>query len=838
MQVLPDALAPLGAYRQFILYSLVPSIKKPGRMEKLPISPYTMRTHNAHDSTQWVTAAEACALASHLGSSYGVAFVFTKNDPFFFLDIDHARDPVTGVWAQHAQQLAAMFPGAAMELSQSGTGMHIFGRMSPMLHGCKNAAFGLELYTEERFCALTGVGAMGSADTDHTAAMAQVIAHYFPFSDTLDANGDFSLSTGPVPEWNGPVDDDELLRRALASMSVAAKFGQGATFRDLWENNVDVLSTVYVNGGEYDLSMVDAALVSHLAFWTGRHGERILRLMQRSGLVRDKWARPDYLPRTITEILSRGGDVLKDERMALPAHLQPQGGTPAVSRHLTGREPWNGPSVYADAAFPPLAQDEAPAGLFVQVDGSVPVAAAPAPSATQSDAAMKPTVGATFVNGSMAVGLFKGCVYIKDEGRALVPQCGRLKQDQFRVVFGGYTFAMDDANQRTTRNAWEAFTESQLMRPPMADTVCFRPELPAGTIVHDAGRSRVNIYEPVEVRRMPGDLTPFWTHLFKVLPNERDRNIFMAYMAACVQHKGVKFQWAPLLQGVEGNGKTLFTRCVAEALGRRYVHWPKASKLSKEFNAWMVGKLLYGVEDIYTPHGKVEVIEELKPMITGGDGLEIEGKGVDQVSFDICGNFMFNSNHKDAVRKTRNDRRFAIFYSAQQQFSDLKASGMDGEYFPKLYEWLRADGYAIVAEMLHTYPIPDEFNPAKDCHRAPTTSSTEEAISSTQGGIEQQILECVNQGQPGFCGAWISAMALARLLDDLKQGQRMPLNKRKDMLRGLGYELHRALPDGRVNNAVLPDGKKTQLFVRIGSPEAAMTVAGDVAKAYTAAQKP
>src|SRR5205085_4476563 len=97
------------------------------------------------------------------------------------------------------------------------------------------------------------------------------------------------------------------------------------------------------------------------------------------------------------------------------------------------------------------------------------------------------------------------------------------------------------------------------------------------------------------------------------------------------------------IQGAEGNGKTLLTRCVARAIGRRYVHWPKASKLANQFNGWMVGKIFYAVEDIYVPGHKADIIEELKPMITGDD-LEIEMKGVDPSTLFICGNFMFNSN--------------------------------------------------------------------------------------------------------------------------------------------------------------------------------------------------
>ncbi|WP_236470083.1 primase-helicase family protein, partial [Escherichia coli] len=126
-----------------------------------------------------------------------------------------------------------------------------------------------------------------------------------------------------------------------------------------------------------------------------------------------------------------------------------------------------------------------------------------------------------------------------------------------------------------------------------------------------------NAYVPVTVASVPGDVTPFLTHLAKLLPVERDRDILLSYMAACVQYKGVKFKWAPLLQGVEGNGKTLFTLCVMEAVGSRYSHMPPAQEIGEKFNAWLFDKIFIGVEDIYVPEQKLELIETLKPMITG-----------------------------------------------------------------------------------------------------------------------------------------------------------------------------------------------------------------------------
>ena len=90
------------------------------------------------------------------------------------------------------------------------------------------------------------------------------------------------------------------------------------------------------------------------------------------------------------------------------------------------------------------------------------------------------------------------------------------------------------------------------------------------------------------------------------------------------------------------------------------------------------------------------------------------------------------------MRKTQNDRRICTLFSAQQQAADLARDGMVGDYFPSLYNWLRADGYAIVSELLHTFPIPNEYNPATGCQRAPVTSSTAEAIKGSTGGIERE----------------------------------------------------------------------------------------------------
>lgn len=789
MQYLPDALAPFAAYRQFIVYILVPSTGRPGKMDKLPVDCNTGRVANAHDANIWTDVATAIAFVETYGPQYGVGFVFTRNDPFFFLDIDNCLEP-SGQWSTLAQQLCAAFPGAAIEVSNSGRGLHIFGTGLVPAHGCKNTAYGLEFYTEARFAALTGTGAVGSALMDFSDRLPNLVAQFFP-PGTDSEGGAFPWTEAPCDGWRGPADDEVLLERAIRSQSGNAAFGNRASFADLFNGNVEALARAYPDSNTpprpYDGSSADAALAQHLAFWTGKDCERMHRLMMRSALVRDKWQRDDYLRKfTIPNACARQRDVLTD-KLPEPVPNAPTAGYDEVT----------------------------------------PVGEPPQP---------KLVTGSTFLSIDEQINMFRGCVYVVDQNRALVPGGVLLKPDQFRVVYGGYTMSMDNANARESRDAWECFTQSQSFRAPRADGTTFRPDRPSGELIRDAGRTRVNVWWPIETPRKVGDAGPFLRHLAKVLPDERDRQILLAYMAACVQHKGVKFQWAPLLQGAEGNGKTLFTRCVAEAVGRRYTHWPKASQLATPFNAWLLYKVFIGVEDIYVPDSKREVIEELKPMITGGDGLEIQAKGIDQISADICANFMFNSNHKDAIRKTRNDRRFGIFYTAQQTADDVISSGMGGDYFPNLYTWLRAEGYAIVSELLHTMPIPSEFNPAGACQRAPMTSTTEQAIEAGLGSIEQEVREAIEQGEQGFRGGWVSSMALDVLLETLNASRRVPINKRRELLMQLGYDYHPGLKDGRVNNTLLPDGGKPRLFIKNTHPHRALIGASEIGRAYSAAQ--
>lgn len=764
-----SGLAALRSFKQFITYKVVP--KANGKSDKLPCDWRTGVVIDAQDPQYWTDYDTAVKHGP-------VGFVITKGCKIFCLDIDGCLLPDGSGWSQIALELHAALPGCAIEISQSGKGWHIWGVYSEGLlpHSNRNAQYGIELYTEGRFIAMSDKGVSGAIGSDCTAYLNAVIAKYFTKTQPVASIAGPEWTSSPREDWRGPESDEDLIRRAMRSQSSSSAFGGKASFADLWNCNIEALSRTYPDAGRaYNESQADAALAQHLAFWTGNNCERIERLMMQSKLVRDKWNREDYIERTILNAVSQQFDTLTDRTFELPSES-------------------------------PVIQNEPVRPSIVQ--------------------------GSTFATNEDQLKLFAGCVYVQDMHRVLVPGGNLLKPDQFKVMFGGYTFTTDAANEKTTRDAWEAFTQNQAFRCPKADTTCFKPDLQPGVIIERDGVKYANTYWPVEVKRKVGDASRIFDHMQRVIPDEHERMTMLYYMAACVQHQGKKFQWAPLLQGVEGNGKSLFSRYVANAIGKKYVHWPKASQIANNFNGWLVGRTFFAVEDIYVPGERAEIIEILKPMITGGDGLEIERKGVDQISSDICGNFIFNSNHKDAVRKGMNDRRFCMIFTAQQSKEDLVRDGMTGAYFPDLYDWLREEGYEIMAELLHTLPIPDEFNPATKCQYAPETRSTKAAIDASMGGIEQEIIEAIEQGLPGFCGGWVSSIMLDRLLEKLGLARRITHYKRKEMLYSMGYEYHPALHDGRVNNIVLPDNSKPRLFIKKDSAARNIATAADAGRAY------
>ena len=337
---LSTTMAPLARYPRWINWRYEADARRPDKPRKVPISPRSGYGCKPNNPANWCTYEEALAAAQTRG--HGIGFVFQEGDGLWFLDIDNALQP-DSTWSPLAQHLMQVWGGhVAIEVSQSGRGLHIFGWASSIPeHGCRNIPLGLELYHHERFVAFTDNMSAGAMDADTSDILAGVVASYFPKTSASRDVVDWT-DTGAPHADGAHADDNELLQIMLRSCKKSAPATFNAenhvTFEDLWTANADKLSRKWPgqNGHDsFDRSSADSALAGHLAFWTAGNCERIERLMRLSALAREKWDdREDYLERTVLGALSTvsnragprdvGKSMSEDERRQLQRKLTRQ----------------------------------------------------------------------------------------------------------------------------------------------------------------------------------------------------------------------------------------------------------------------------------------------------------------------------------------------------------------------------------------------------------------------------------------------------------------------------------------------------------------------------------
>ncbi|MFF8455741.1 DNA primase [Streptomyces albidoflavus] len=97
--------------------------------------------------------------AARSSAGVGLGFVLSDADDIVCIDLDGCVDPITGALAPWAEDIVQAAGATFIEVSQSGTGLHIFGRAN-VRQGRRIRRTGgvaVELYGTGRFIAVPGV---------------------------------------------------------------------------------------------------------------------------------------------------------------------------------------------------------------------------------------------------------------------------------------------------------------------------------------------------------------------------------------------------------------------------------------------------------------------------------------------------------------------------------------------------------------------------------------------------------------------------------------------------------------------------------------------------------
>jgi len=305
----------------------------------------------------------------------------------------------------------------------------------------------------------------------------------------------------------------------------------------------------------------------------------------------------------------------------------------------------------------------------------------------------------------------------------------------------------------------------------------------------------------------------FLAHVAFTLEDEREQTILLDWMCYVVQNAGKRINWALLLQGAQGTGKTYFINVLQLVLGHNVANLDPAS-ISGRFTGWAHGSLVLGIEEIrISGTNKYEVLDRMKPFITNKTVM-IEEKGRDHRTVPNFTNYFPITNHMDAIPLMEGDRRWCVLFgriqSEAQLFAELGGIGGVDAYFDTLFTETNRRADAL-SRFLKTREISKEFNPEG---RAPHTNArdymTQLAISPERTQIEDAIHthECavINEHV-------IDTTYLNRLCE--MEGDPLP-NGRKlgAILVDMGYQ---QIPNRKVK--IAKDRKNHYVWIGAGTPK-------------------
>ncbi|MBR2759736.1 MAG: DUF3987 domain-containing protein [Solobacterium sp.] len=299
--------ASLRMLSQWILWRLEKG--KKGKMDKNPYSVRYLEKYKGFASTidpdTWTEYEEAIRRyrESLSGSEpfSGIGFVVTLVCGLVFIDIDHCIDE-NGVLSDTAQDILNAFKQKTFcEVSQSGTGLHIFA-FGSIPKGFKNSVAGVEMYVSARYCAITGNALPGwnvEPVWDQDA-----INYIFEKYKTKEKKAKVQKIERDL-SYPAELDEGKILQLILKDHKA------NMLYSGQWEG-------VYPSQSE-----ADGALCMKLAFYCGKDPAMMDRLFRSSALMRDKWDQVHdgihtYGEMTIAGAIGKQAEVYSPSRVNQP----------------------------------------------------------------------------------------------------------------------------------------------------------------------------------------------------------------------------------------------------------------------------------------------------------------------------------------------------------------------------------------------------------------------------------------------------------------------------------------------------------------------------------------
>ncbi len=312
----------------------------------------------------------------------------------------------------------------------------------------------------------------------------------------------------------------------------------------------------------------------------------------------------------------------------------------------------------------------------------------------------------------------EGWVYVASDGIFYNTNNGaRLTPRNFDAVHGREL--LDDVK----RSAGEAFAGKasdfalNLYEIPQVYAMVYLPG--ESTFLTINRRNFVNTYDESSVpeSKKPTSRDDFDAvkkierHFEILFPDERERLIFIDYLAYNVQFPNEKISWGCLIQGVDGGGKTFLFDMMAACIGGENARSIPGKALQQTNTAWAEGRKMVFVEEVRLHNdNKFEILDNIRPYVTN-QTASIRRMATDYYDVPNVTNYVFFTNYLDAIPINRNDRRYFILRTWFQTASHINQFNADNPgYFADLYAILSFNSDVLRWWFLN-HEISEDFKP-------------------------------------------------------------------------------------------------------------------------------
>lgn len=231
------------------------------------------------------------------------------------------------------------------------------------------------------------------------------------------------------------------------------------------------------------------------------------------------------------------------------------------------------------------------------------------------------------------------------------------------------------------------------------------------------------------VRPQRGDMGPWrWLMDFLFMKDDRTRKYFEQWCAYPIQHPGAKLYTAVLIWSrVKRLGKSMAAIALSKVYGDNAV-MIDSRQLKGAFNSWAKDRQLVIGEEITA--GEARVDADWLKGVTTSPSITINSKFKAEYTIRNCINFLFLSNHPDALFLEDGDQRYLIH-------EVLQNSPAARRYYEIADKWLHGPGPSHLMYYLQNLDLCG-FNPRE---HAPDTLGKQSMIRMSKSEVGLWVLQ-------------------------------------------------------------------------------------------------